>query len=387
MWFLSQIGRREHYQLAAHLHGRGMLKVMSTDVWAPVAARLPRKFRPEALAQRYNPLLSSAVVESPSFAGFLLTRFSRAEISERWVADGERFGLFTAKVFGRHGLGPEDTILGFTSANLEPLKLARSRGARALHVQIDPGPEWYAVRALEQSSHPDKEEKSADLCGAYFDRVREEISVASHCLVHSEHTKQSLRRQGIVPGRCEVIPPAYEPSAVGRPRVFPKSRPFRVLFVGNICLMKGFHVFAEAVGLAGAGFEFRAAGSVRMSHDYIRQTAGQVTMLGHLSRRALSEEMLNADALAFPSLSDGFGLVQLEAMDHGLPVIATDCCGAVVRDGQDGFVVPPRDAKALVDRLHAWAAQPDMYAAHSRAALRRVADFSSEQHFRHICAL
>lgn len=387
MWFLSQIGRREHYQLAAHLHGLGMLKVMCTDVWAPLAARMPRRFRPEGLAQRYNPLLSSAAVESPSLLSFLLARFSRAEASARWVSDGERFGAFTADVFGRYGLGPEDAMLGFTCANLEPLRLARSRGAKAMHVQIDPGPDWYETKASEQAAHPDKEERSAAPCQAFLDRVREEMTVATHCIVHSEHTRRSLRRQGITPPCCVVIPPAYQSAVKGRVRAFPTGRPFRVLFVGNVCLMKGFHVFAEAAGLAGPGFEFRAAGTVRMSPDYVRRIAGQVTMLGHLSRRALSEEMLNADALIFPTLSDGFGLVQLEAMDHGLPVIATDCCGEVVRDGQDGFVVPPRDAVVLVERLNAWVARPDFYAEHSRSALRRVADFGSEQHFARICSL
>jgi glycosyltransferase involved in cell wall biosynthesis len=52
-----------------------------------------------------------------------------------------------------------------------------------------------------------------------------------------------------------------------------------------------------------------------------------------------------------PSLQDGFGLVVYEAAACGLPVIISENVGATVRDGQDGFVVPIRDAEALAAKL------------------------------------
>jgi glycosyltransferase involved in cell wall biosynthesis len=54
-----------------------------------------------------------------------------------------------------------------------------------------------------------------------------------------------------------------------------------------------------------------------------------------------------------PSISDGFGLVILEAMACGIPVIATDRTGAadLMEDGAHGFIVPARDVAALKERL------------------------------------
>jgi len=96
--------------------------------------------------------------------------------------------------------------------------------------------------------------------------------------------------------------------------------------------------------------------------------------------RGFARRMAQADVLVFPTLSDGFGLVQLEAMAQGLPVIATSACGEVVRDGWDGFVVPPGDVESLVEALRRLRREPDLYAAMSQAALGRATEFGPERH-------
>ena len=44
-------------------------------------------------------------------------------------------------------------------------------------------------------------------------------------------------------------------------------------------------------------------------------------------------------------------MVQLEALACGVPVVTTPQCGGAIRDGQEGFIVPVRDAQALADRI------------------------------------
>jgi len=58
-----------------------------------------------------------------------------------------------------------------------------------------------------------------------------------------------------------------------------------------------------------------------------------------------------ASVFIFPSVAEGFGKVVLEAMASGRPVIATPIPKPVVRDGVDGFYVPPRDVQALKDKM------------------------------------
>ncbi|HEY2731275.1 MAG TPA: glycosyltransferase family 4 protein, partial [Polyangia bacterium] len=81
----------------------------------------------------------------------------------------------------------------------------------------------------------------------------------------------------------------------------------------------------------------------------------------HVPKAELGELYAAADVLAFPTLGDGFGLVIQEAMCSGTPVITTPCGGGpeCIDDGVDGWLVPPRDIDALVERLRFCAANRD----------------------------
>ncbi len=380
MWFLSQIGRREHYSLATALHRQRRLAALCTDVWAPWAARLPEVCRPRALAQRYRAELANAPVFAEPWSNVLRTRCDRRAVYERWSAQGERFGRFAAEVFRRRGLAEGSTVFGYTCGNLEQLRLARQVGARSIHAQVDPGPAWYATRSAAYAARPDAGPAPAPPSAAFVDRLGEEMALADRLIVHSAHSLRSLAAAGFDTSRGRVVPPAFMPSGLGRPRTLSPGRPLRVLFVGYVNLAKGFHVLAEACRELGPEVALTVVGGRQLPPDYLRRIAPDAEFIGHVPQSEVARRMAAADVLVFPTLSDGFGLVQLEAMAQGLPVVATSACGEVVRDGLDGFVVPPGDAVALVDRLSRLRREPDLYAAMSRAALVRSTEFGPARH-------
>jgi glycosyltransferase involved in cell wall biosynthesis len=84
--------------------------------------------------------------------------------------------------------------------------------------------------------------------------------------------------------------------------------------------------------------------------------------------------MAEHDIFIFPSLFEGFGLVILEAMSQGLPVITTPNTGGpmIIKDGKDGFIVPIRDSQAIVDRVVKLAHDRERLSAMSLAAVRRA---------------
>ena len=380
MWYLSQLGRREHYSLAAALHQRRRLAAFCTDLWAPWAARLPEVCRPRALAQRHRAELADAPVFAEPWSHVLRTRWDRRAVYDRWSAQGERFGRFSAEVFRRRGLAEGSTVFGFTCGNLEQLRLGRQVGARTLHVQVDPGPAWYATRAAAYAALPEAGPAPSVPSAGFLDRLREEMSLADRLIVHSAHSLRSLAAAGFDISRGRVVPPAFTPSGLGRPRTLLPGRPLRVLFVGYVNLAKGFHVLAEAVRELGSDVALTVVGGRQLPPSYLRQVAPDVQFTGHVAQAEVARRMAEADVLVFPTLSDGFGLVQLEAMAQGLPVIATSACGEVVRDGVDGFVVPSGESAPLVARLQRLRREPDLYAAMSRAALLRATEFSPDRH-------
>jgi glycosyltransferase involved in cell wall biosynthesis len=88
--------------------------------------------------------------------------------------------------------------------------------------------------------------------------------------------------------------------------------------------------------------------------------------------------MQQHDVLVLPSLFEGFGLVILEAMAQGLPVITTAHTAGpdVISQGVDGFIVPIRSAEAIAARLDQLASTPNLLremkqAAQDKAKLQR----------------
>src|SRR6185437_8816337 len=97
-----------------------------------------------------------------------------------------------------------------------------------------------------------------------------------------------------------------------------------------------------------------------LAHDL--GIASQVTFAGRVEADELPAIYRSADVLVLPSETRGeaFGMVLLEAMASGRPVIASDLPGvrSVVRDGVDGFLTVPGDADALAGRLLTLAQMP-----------------------------
>lgn len=380
MWYLSQLGRREHYALPSYLHEQAKLGLLATDIWCGLAGRVPRRFLPGKLAQRYNPKLKSANVVSQGLWVAAWNSLSSKTQSLRWVAEGRRFGSFAAAEFAKTPLGAGDVVLGYTAANLEQLRLANTRGARGLHVQVDPGLEWYQTRLAEQLACPEVEDRTEMPDGSFFDRLQAEWAEATQVIVHSEHSKRALMQQGVAEGRCIVAPPAFEPITGGRVRKGKPGQGLRVLFVGNHCVAKGFHYYVQAAKSAPAGMEFHSAGRTMLKETYHADAAKHVRMHGHLPQASIFKLMADSDVMVFPTLSDGFGLVQLEAMSLGLPVISTPHCGDVVRDGVDGFRIPLRDSCAINTSLQRLMEDPDRLCKMSAAALERSKHFSESAH-------
>jgi glycosyltransferase involved in cell wall biosynthesis len=204
-------------------------------------------------------------------------------------------------------------------------------------------------------------------------RKDEELRLATTVSVASAFTKSSLERTDVaVPA---VVVPYGFPVESFSPRAAPPSGPFTVLAVGTHDLRKGTPYLLEAWKRAAIpDAELQLVGPLRLSRTFLEGYAGLFKHDPHVPKAKLGERYAAADVLAFPTLGDGFGLVIQEAMCTGTPVITTPCGGGpeCIDDGINGWLVPPRDIDALVERLRFCAANRDRVAAFGRAARARA---------------
>ena len=81
-----------------------------------------------------------------------------------------------------------------------------------------------------------------------------------------------------------------------------------------------------------------------------------------------------------PTIADGFGLVHLEAMACGVPVITTENCGSVVDHNKDGLIIPIRDPIAIADAIIKIVENRNLRDKMSRAAKIKASKYTWSQY-------
>jgi glycosyltransferase involved in cell wall biosynthesis len=276
-------------------------------------------------------------------------------------------------------------------------------------------PARYEVELVKEEERrwPGWAKRSVEVPEAYFRRREEEWAVADVVMVNSEWSKQALMKQGVPASKLVVVPLAFEAARApavesresrvegyqkadglmlkakgqnldngvegyaGRVSTFDARRTLRVLFLGQVILRKGIQYLIEAAMLLkNEAIHFDIVGSIGISDQAVASAPSNMTFHGPVSRDRTEEFYRSADLFALPTLSDGFALTQLEAMAHGLPVIATPNCGEVVTNGVDGLIVPASDANALAEAFQLLIQDPEKLASMSAATKAKVEQFS-----------
>jgi glycosyltransferase involved in cell wall biosynthesis len=187
----------------------------------------------------------------------------------------------------------------------------------------------------------------------YSDRLEQECATADRIMVGSSFARQSFVELGYDASRIVVTPygvDAQQFTPAAQPR---RDGVFRVLFVGQIGQRKGLsYLFQGYEMFRRPDSELHVVGGYSPGHEVYARYEGLYRHTAHVPHKDLPSLFREADVFVFPSLIEGLGLVVLEAMACGVPIITTTRGpGDVVRDGIDGFFVPIRDPESIANRL------------------------------------
>lgn len=152
------------------------------------------------------------------------------------------------------------------------------------------------------------------------------------------------------------------------------------MFLGNHTPNKGLPVLLDAFAGIERPYLLIVGGERRTDIDYDACTrrcrpGQQIVITGRLSDEAVRAVLYRTDLFIFPTLADTFPLVVLEAMAHGVPVVASRVGGIPHQLTEEcGVLVDPRDEAGLRATVEALAGQPERMAAMGRAARVRAAE-------------
>lgn len=222
--------------------------------------------------------------------------------------------------------------------------------------------------------------------------VRRTLDAAQRIVVTSPQTMALLPKHARPKATVALaisLPAAPVPA---RPRRLPAGRPVRALFVGRFVALKGAHLALHAIADArrqGLSIELTLVGG-GPQQDALARLAQEiglgdcVTLLPWCAREQLDAVYEGHDLLLFPSMRDSGGLVVLEALAHGLPVVCLKLGGpGVVVDDSCGEAViasSTREAiRRLAEALDRVAGSPSTYEDCSRGAIARARRFDPKR--------
>jgi len=382
---VTRMGALFHYAIPRTVHSLGLLGQFYTDIWSgngwgDLIRMIPPAFQPKPVKR----LASRCVKEIPLG---LVTDFPMLALDygfRRWRANNAEEELYIHMDAGRrfcegiirHGLGDCDTLYSSNSQGLELLAHARQRGLRTFSEQtIAPYEFERMLIGEEEERFPGwggRQEAVQEAGEAFSDRERQEWALCDRILCGADFVRDAIRSVGGPADKCMVVPYGFDfPKRKSEIRKRESRRPLRVLTVGTVCLRKGLPYVAETAETLRGEMEFRVVGPCRLLPDGLAKLRSSVELIGPVPRSEVQTHFDWADVFLFPSLCEGSATVCYEALASGLPVICTPNTGSVVRDGEDGFLVPIRDVGAIVERLQELDRDRSRLAAMSEAALAR----------------
>ncbi len=220
------------------------------------------------------------------------------------------------------------------------------------------------------------------------------LEPVDHLIAVSAAQRRTYEKVGVAPDTMTTVPNGIRARGPGPGRSAARAslglrddQPV-VLTIGRLTVMKGHRYLLDAVPALLRRFPDLAVvviGSGHLHEPLQAQAAalgvtGAVHLLGHRSDARMLLDA--ADVFVLPSRHEGMPLVLMEAMDAGLPVVATRVIGSeeVVVDGETGVLVGARDSGALEQALGRLLADPQLRNQYGQAGRRRFeACFTAER--------
>lgn len=282
---------------------------------------------------------------------------------------------------------------GFQGSCLQTLKKANELGKTTL-CELATAHVTAAKKILGEESllHPEWADSIDNLVfpSHYEKRLQEEPHVAKYAVAASEFTKQTLLSDGVAAHKIIKLPLGFDVDYI--PYQERKDditqRPLRLLYAGTVTQRKGIKYLLQALQqLNTKDIELHIVGGIQGSGKAFKQYQGVYQYHSPVSQLEMYKKYAEFDALVLPTIFEGFGLVIVEAMAAGLPVITTPHSMGpdLIENDKNGYLIPIRDVAALQQAIITLRQKgKDDYLQMRQNAAKSVQAFSWKQYKRNL---
>jgi glycosyltransferase involved in cell wall biosynthesis len=277
----------------------------------------------------------------------LASRFHSVALSQlgEWMA-WAAFDRWLARQLPR--LRP-NVVVGYEMCCAETFRVAKSLGITCV---LDAAAFHHAM----QDGILDEDRYGANTWAGKRLRLRkqEEIELADKIICVSELARQSYIDAGVDGNRIVVNQVGCDVTKFAAPAESLRTGAPKFVFVGVPVYHKGFDLLTASYDQLLAHYpdaELHVVGDAAIAGHLVAGRGVQVH--GKLSHDQLSTLLAQMDCLVLPSRLESFGMVVVEALAAGVPVIVSDHAGAseAIRENENGWVVPGGNEAALFDRM------------------------------------
>ncbi|MEO1376412.1 MAG: glycosyltransferase family 4 protein [Cyanobacteria bacterium J06635_10] len=224
------------------------------------------------------------------------------------------------------------------------------------------------------------------LINKYIEKFR--LSFADLIVTSSEYSKSEIASVGINPELVHVLSPGLDREKF---KILPPDRNIenqeskKILCVGNYVPRKGILYLIEAFSqIERQDFSLHLVGNRKNNSIYYNQLNNAVKTLklsecvvfhDGADQENIKQLYASADIFVLPSFKETFGIVFLEAMHYGLPIVTTNVSAMpeLIEEGKNGLLVPTANSPALAKAISKLIENPDLIKRMGEAGRKKVA--------------
>ena len=394
-------GRQHSFRVAKALKDGGMLYKYATTVYNKESSILMRIIKlflnkdnyDRAQRRKCNDLKDDDVVQFCEIDGLLLLALQRIDFTRYFSVKyngyiSRKFQRKLAKYIINNNV---DAVVSYDTNSAILFRLLKANAPQVKLIMDNAHPNRHY---LYHSYHEHWDSvgdfyRTLDACGYLTNEERSEkfgleAKLADYHIVASSYSEKALVYDNIPLDNIYRVPYGVDKNKFLEPKRVYDGKQLTVLFVGEVNQRKGIKQVLEAAkrinsedvifNIVGSGREYCA--------DLYEPYKPYVNFMGRVPFSELLNQLQTSHVFIFPTMGEGFGLVLLEAMAAGLPVITTANCGGadIVSEGDNGFLIDACDENALISKIKWFLNNQDKMQRMSKRAIETARLFTWERY-------